>query len=347
MEKVNSLVTIVVPIYNVEKYLRKCLNSIVNQTYKNIEIICIDDGSPDNSIDILNEFAQKDERIKIIRQENQGLSGARNTGINNAIGKYIMFIDSDDWIELNMVELMINKIEKENLDLVICGTFNNISEKEYQVNNLKEIKENIKNKIDGISYFKIVTSKTNLFTASSCNKIYRLNLIKEKKILFPEKRLYEDLFFSFQYLINSLNVNVIEKPLYHYFVKREGSITNTLNIKDINDTLFTLKSLEDFLKKIDQDKLLNSLEFKEYMFLWISRAVLFKLPFNEKKYGKREINRIMDELKNNKEYKEICKIILKNSKNKKNKLFIRILYFNNELLKLLIKLNYYRNKIKG
>ena len=85
MEKVNSLVTIVVPIYNVEKYLRKCLNSIVNQTYKNIEIICIDDGSPDNSIDILNEFAQKDERIKIIRQENQGLSGARNTGINNAI----------------------------------------------------------------------------------------------------------------------------------------------------------------------------------------------------------------------------------------------------------------------
>ena len=258
-----------------------------------------------------------------------------------------MFIDSDDWIELNMVELMINKIEKENLDLVICGTFNNISEKEYQVNNLKEIKENIKNKIDGISYFKIVTSKTNLFTASSCNKIYRLNLIKEKKILFPEKRLYEDLFFSFQYLINSLNVNVIEKPLYHYFVKREGSITNTLNIKDINDTLFTLKSLEDFLKKIDQDKLLNSLEFKEYMFLWISRAVLFKLPFNEKKYGKREINRIMDELKNNKEYKEICKIILKNSKNKKNKLFIRILYFNNELLMLLIKLNYYRNKIKG
>ena len=132
MEKINSLVTIVVPVYNVEKYLRKCLNSIVNQTYENIEIICVDDGSPDNSINILNEFAQSDKRVKIIRQENQGLSGARNTGINNAIGKYIMFIDSDDWIELNMVELMVNKIENENLDLVVCGNTN------YYVNKIKK-----------------------------------------------------------------------------------------------------------------------------------------------------------------------------------------------------------------
>lgn len=346
MNEINSLVTIVVPIYNVEKYLEKCLNSIIKQTYKNLEIICVDDGSPDNSIEILNIFAKKDSRIKIIRQENQGLSGARNTGINNATGKYIMFIDSDDWIELDMVELMVTKMKKSNLDLVICGTFNNLSEKEYKTNNLDKIKKYIKNKTDGVSYFKIVTSKTNLFTASSCNKIYRLNLLKKEQLFFPEKRLYEDLLFSFKYLIYSKNIDIVEKPLYHYFTKREGSITNTLNLKDSNDTLFTLQNLKEFLIKEKQYELLNSIEFKEYMFIWISRAVLFKLPFLENTTNKEEINKIINELKSNRDYKEYCQDILRESNNRKNKLFIRTLYFNNTLLKLLIKLNYYKNKFR-
>ena len=338
---------IIVPVFKVEKYLSFSVDSLLNQTYKNIEIICIDDGSPDNSIDILNEFAQKDKRIKIIRQENQGLSGARNTGINNATGKYIMFVDSDDWIELNMVELMINKIEKENLDLVICGRYHytNGIKKEINLNKIKEILEN--KILNGRKYFKVITSKTNLFTASAYNKLYITSLIKEKKLFFPVGKLYEDLLFVFKYIYDSNKIGIIEQGLYNYVVSREGAITNKINKNDIKDTLFTLNEIKNFLKSKNDYKLLNSLEFSEYMFLWISRAVLFKLPFNEKKYGKKEINRIIDELKNNKEYKEICKIVLKNSKNKKNKLFIRILYFNNKLLKLLIKLNYYRNKIKG
>ena len=347
MEKVNSLVTIIVPVYNVEKYLRKCLNSIVNQTYKNIEIICVDDGSPDNSIDILNEFAEKDQRVKVIRQENQGLSGARNAGINNATGKYIMFVDSDDWIKLNMIELMTNKIEKENLDLVICGRYHYINGIKKEIN-LNKIKEVLENKIlNGKEYFKVITSKTNLFTASAYNKLYITSLIKEKNLFFPKGKLYEDLLFVFQYIYDSNKIGIIEQGLYNYVVSREGAITNKINKNDIKDTLFTLDEIKKFLKSKNDYKLLNSLEFSEYMFLWISRAVLFKLPFNEKKYGKKEIDRIINELKCNEEYKKLCKYILKNSKNKRNKLFIRILYFNNELLKLLIKLNYYINKIKG
>ena len=126
MNNNESLVSIIVPVYNVEKYLRKCLDSIVNQTYKNIEVICVDDGSPDNSIDILREYRAKDDRVTIIRQKNKGLSGARNTGIKNATGKYIMFIDSDDWVELNMVELMTKKMDNKNLELAVCGTINHI-----------------------------------------------------------------------------------------------------------------------------------------------------------------------------------------------------------------------------
>lgn len=342
----NSLVSIVVPVYNVEQYLRKCLNSIVNQTYQNIEIICVDDGSPDDSINILNEFAENDKRIKVIRQENQGLSGARNTGINNATGKYIMFVDSDDWIELNMVELMATKMEKENLDLVICGRYHQIKEEKQEVN-LNEVKEILKNKIlNGREYFKIVSSKTNLFTASAYNKLYITSVIKEKKLFFPLGKLYEDLLFVFQYLYESNRVGIVEQSLYNYVVSRDGAITNKINKNDIKDTLFTLNEIKKFLKMKKDYELLSSLEFSEYMFIWISRAVLFKLPFNEKKYGRKEINKIIDELKKDEEYKEICKIILKKSRSKSKKIFIQVLYFNNELLKILIKLNYYKNNLK-
>lgn len=339
----SELISIIVPVYNVEKYLRKCLNSIITQTYENLEIICIDDGSPDNSIDILNEFIKKDKRIKIIRQKNQGLSGARNTGISNATGKYIMFIDSDDWIEQNMVELMAKKMIGKNLDLVICGTYDDYFDRKCEINNLSEIKKYLQENINGISYFKIVSQKTNLFTAIACNKLYRLDLIKNKKIFFPEKKLYEDLFFTFRYLINSRYVDIVENPLYHY-VRRKTSITNILNSKDLDDVLFTLRSLKNFLEEEEQYELLNSLEFKEYMFIWISRAILFKIIFLENKYNKKIVNKIIEKLKNDKNYKEYCQYILKNSANKKNKLFIRILYFNSNLLKLLLKINYYKYK---
>lgn len=113
MEK-DSLISIIVPVYNVEKYLPQCLDSIIGQTYSNIEIICVNDGSPDNSIDILTDYAHRDSRIKIVSQKNKGLSSARNTGLHYASGDYIMFVDSDDWIELDTCE----KALQEDVDVV-------------------------------------------------------------------------------------------------------------------------------------------------------------------------------------------------------------------------------------
>ena len=101
-----SKISVIVPVYNVEQYLPQCLDSIINQTYKNLEIICVDDGSPDNSGKILDEYAKKDKRIKVIHQENQGVSVARNTGLDNATGKYIGFVDPDDWIEADYYETL-------------------------------------------------------------------------------------------------------------------------------------------------------------------------------------------------------------------------------------------------
>ena len=108
-----DLISIIVPVFNIEEYLSKCLISLINQTYSRIEIICVNDGSSDNSLGILENFSQKDSRIKIISQKNQGLSAARNTGIANAQGEYVVFVDGDDWVDVNMCEIAYKTAEKD------------------------------------------------------------------------------------------------------------------------------------------------------------------------------------------------------------------------------------------
>ena len=131
-------VSIIVPVYNIEKYLAKCLDSLINQTLEDIEIICVNDGSTDNSAEILNEYAQKDCRIKIINQDNAGLSAARNTGINAANGEYIGYVDSDDWIDLNFYEKLYNAAKDTDADIVKLQELNalaaSIIKKKYFLN---------------------------------------------------------------------------------------------------------------------------------------------------------------------------------------------------------------------
>ena len=115
------LLSVIIPVYKVEKYLRRCLDSIVNQTYKNLEIILVDDGSPDNSGKICDEYAQNDKRIKVIHQKNKGQGAARNTGIIAANGELITFVDSDDWIENNTYEIMVSKLLQYELDIIKCA----------------------------------------------------------------------------------------------------------------------------------------------------------------------------------------------------------------------------------
>ena len=115
----NEKISIIVPVYNTEKYLNKCLDSLVNQTYKNIEIICVNDESPDNSLSILEEYAKKDSRVRVINKKNAGASEARNTGLSEASGEYIMFLDSDDWIETDTCMIALDNMKKHNVDVVM------------------------------------------------------------------------------------------------------------------------------------------------------------------------------------------------------------------------------------
>ena len=203
-----------------EKYLNKCVESIVNQTYKDLEIILVDDGSPDNCPQMCDDWAKKDSRIIVIHKPNGGVSSARNAGLDIAKGKYVGFVDPDDFIEPQMFNLMVKKIESDNSDLAICG-FTKVSsdyvellDKEYLVDTSVSVKQCIKEMFDinGLS-----------LRPSVCNKLFKFN--KVEKIRFDNNiSISEDLKFCIEYLIESDKVSYVREPLYNN-VCRNGSIT--------------------------------------------------------------------------------------------------------------------------
>lgn len=251
----NPKVSAIIPVYNVEKYLEKCLDSIINQTLKEIEIICIDDGSTDNSISILNKLAQKDNRIKIILQENQGPSAARNAGIDIANGEYLVFIDSDDWMEFDAFEKLVDDLEKTNADFVACGT-----------NVIYEKPDPILAPNDAY-YLRIIKRglrpvSENIFTSlnvSCCNKMHRKSIIDKYNLRYKNGLFNEDALFFWQYLSLSKTIYFEPEKLYNY-LRRNGSImTKTFNKSFGKRVLDHLKVGELFYEHLQRHNL-----FKKY-----------------------------------------------------------------------------------
>lgn len=214
----DSLISIIVPIYKVEKYLDKCVDSIVNQTYQNLEIILVDDGSPDNCPRMCDDWAKKDSRIKVVHKPNGGLSDARNAGMKIATGEYVAFIDSDDWLDLNMVETLFNEAVASDSDIVACG-IRMVWEDDTPDKILTQMcgrkvfysnKEAMCNLIQEMCILQTVW-----------NKIYRRKTID--KILFPIGKINEDEFWTWKAIANSDKVVYIDTPLYNY-LQRNGSI---------------------------------------------------------------------------------------------------------------------------
>lgn len=330
-----NLISVIIPIYNVEKYISRCLDSVINQTYKKIEIICVDDGSPDNSIKILKEYEKKDSRIKIIRQQNRGLSGARNTGIKNSRGEYIFFLDSDDWLPLNSLELLYKDILLNKSDISV-GNLTKVYPKKNKEIGLKNLE---KNNYSLKNYLEYSINKKN-FTANVVNKLYKTKLIIKNQILFKEKILYEDFLFTIQYFIYCKKISVIEEVVYYYFLERENSIVNTVSERDL-ETFLNIIEIENFLIKNNQNEILNSKYFQNYIFEWLLSATISKLFKN----GDIESIEIMYEsIKNNKIFKKYYDLYQKNKffgmkkyfaytfYNKKN-FFIEIINLKNILLR--------------
>lgn len=219
--------SIIIPIYNVEKYLPKCLDSLVNQTYPNVEIICINDGSTDNSLQILKNYAIKDNRIKVINQQNQGVSLSRNIGIDNATGEYILFVDADDWLELNTCEILCQSIVNKTFDLI---TFNAWIVKQNQAQR------------------GFLKNKSNLINSEMWAICYNRTFLNQNKIRFPKNiKIAEDHVFKCQAIFGTDNILILDNYLYFYLADRENSASKVSSvIKDDIDTFYYMLSQDWF-----------------------------------------------------------------------------------------------------
>lgn len=237
------MISIIIPVYNVFQYLNECIQSVVNQSYKDFECILIDDGSSDSSEMICDQWAQKDSRIKVIHQSNQGVSKARNRGIVEAQGEYITFIDSDDWIDPNYLNKLFQPIEKYNLDLVVCGL---------QQHYIDGISKNYSYKTGII---KIEKQFTNEFTDINKQfllfgpviKLYRKSIIQKHNIHFPPEYTYgEDLLFNYSYLEYVKAIYIVDQCLYHYRIIGSGTLSSIKRINQFEIDYVQWKVLRDF-----------------------------------------------------------------------------------------------------
>ena len=218
-------VSVIVPVYQVEQYLRQCLNSILNQTFKDIEVILVDDGSKDNSGKICDEYALKDNRVKVIHQVNKGLSDARNTGMNQMSGKYFMFVDSDDYISELMVEKLYEKAEETGADIVCCNF-------EYFWKNNEKASYSTKQRSEVLNSSEIFNHRKNEknygFWTVAWNKLHKSSSMNSFR--FRSGKIHEDEFWANDIYQKDLKVVTIEDSLY-YYRQRHNSIVNIKNIK--------------------------------------------------------------------------------------------------------------------
>lgn len=229
-------VSIIIPIYNVEKYLERCLNSLIEQTYHDFELICVDDGSTDSSSLILEKYTN-DPRVRIITQKNQGLSSARNTGLRYATGDFITFIDSDDWVNKDYLKTMLDIQGKEDADIV-CVDY-------IRTSNILDQKCNNK-----ISYTTINEKAANiLFSGKVSNfawgKLFRANLILSFDSFFPEGKRYEDIGSIYKAFDKAKKIVLIDKKLYYYYINPK-SITSTRKLKDVEDKIAHINGIMNY-----------------------------------------------------------------------------------------------------
>lgn len=241
-----SSVSVVIPVYNVEEYLKECLDSVVNQTYGDLEILLVDDGSTDGSSKICDSYAARDSRITVVHQANAGLSAARNKGIDLASSKYITFIDSDDVIALNFIELLMNKIESENADIAECDFLDFFSDLP---------------SFDSDETFSLKTgmqSLHDLYDISARNvtawgKIYKTELFSS--VRYPVGKTHEDVFTTYKLFYFAKKVVQLKSRLY-YYRKRSGSITASFNRKRL-DILDAYCEINDFFVEHGVDDLIG------------------------------------------------------------------------------------------
>lgn len=264
--KIKPLISVIVPVYNGEKFIEQCIDSITNQTLKDIEILIINDGSKDNTLNIIEIIAKSDSRIKILNQKNSGVSAARNNGISKSRGKYITFVDADDYIDKTMYEKMYKKAEEFNSDIVICNVNDVLNGNKKVSLNLNEgiidIRKLTESEFLSNEYFKLGTAVW--------HKIFKSNLIKENKIKFINysEVASEDTLFNYEAMLKAKRLYCIEEALYDYKIN-ENSLTKSKSAKEnmIKRCMNTVNIMSDFLSKnkIEGENFIDYITYWEFI----------------------------------------------------------------------------------
>lgn len=286
----NPKVSIIVPAYNTEKYIKKCLTSLINQTYKNIEIIVVNDGSTDNTKEIVENFAHNDDRIKLFNIKNGGLSNARNFGLKNSSSEYIIFIDSDDYISPKYVELMLNYALENNLDLVCCDFQRMPEDKTQKKYSCKNVKIKKYNKFD---YLKEVFTCNKLTLGLATTKLYKKELMGE----FDTKLFHgEDIIYNYYYIQNINNAGFLPLKLYTYVTRKSSMVNSNFSKRRFN----LMYKLIEIANELHQSKP----ELEKYIRTWLYFSCLesFYFMLRDKVVDKESYNFLYNNLKENKKF---------------------------------------------
>lgn len=301
-------ISVIVPVYNVEKYLEKCLKSLVNQTLDDIEVLVINDGSPDNSQKIIDNFVKKyPNKVRSFITENGGQGSARNFGINKAKGEYIMYVDSDDYVEASMALTMYNKAKEEDSDIVVCGNY--VVDEDYKIIKTESCyaysdKDN--------ALLNILFGKMAVW-----NKIYKKELILDKKIEFRSRVWYEDVDFTMKAFFNAKKISFVDEAFYDYLL-REGSTMNNNNLERNLELNLSFDALISYCKENNiYDKYLAELEFLCIYHMYICGITRIINTQNKMKDKKSIINKYRNYIEEHFENFKNNKYISKLDKNKK------------------------------
>lgn len=287
----NPLISIIVPVYNVEDYLKACLDSIINQTYKNLEIILIDDGSTDNSGKICDEYAGKDNRIKVIHKPNGGLSDARNAGLEIAKGEYIGFVDSDDYITEDMYEFLYNLVVDNNLDVAMCASCD-----VYENGTVKEPKT-----FETVFFDKKEKIIENLFlnkaggaAVSVCNKLFKKKVIENCK--FTVDKTYEDVFYILKWIENTQKFARSSVVKYYYFQRNQSIMHQRFYTSKLLDGIEAYSLNLDIIEK----KYSNIIASAKVRLYWAYRIAIEKIyACEDYKKNSLVVQKIQNELRKN------------------------------------------------
>lgn len=287
------LISVIVPVYNVKKYVEKCLDSILRQKYKNLDIVVVDDGSDDGSSEICDNLEKKDKRVRVFHKKNGGLSDARNFGLRKAKGDIVMFVDSDDFVNEDFVGAMLESMKKNNADVVVCG--------------YNDIVPNEENMSGGEAAVRLLTHHENVDTVT-WNKMFKKDLFIKNEIWFPVGKKHEDTLTTYKLLAKAKKVSYIDKPLY-YCVDRKSSIMNTEKIEGrLAMRELAAKEAVDYFRDYNDLRQAAEISLLLAKYAYLDFAIAGKINENDGRKARRWIAENANKYKDNKYLSKRLKI---------------------------------------